>query len=170
RLRRLGRIIGEADRIRLLSPVMHRDLVHELRWTPNEVSTTRDGIDVATLELTPADLAALKMLISWPTMAQLKRIQGGKALRRPAEKSFSQCSAAALIAIPHQGASTYLMGGRALQRTWLTATLYGLAVQPQGVLLYLLARLRRGKSENLAQDDRDLLSQIRDEFRELFEV
>ena len=53
----ISRILGRVDRVRMLSKTMHGDMMSELRWSLEEVERTRDGLDIATLELTPADLA-----------------------------------------------------------------------------------------------------------------
>src|SRR5690606_3879901 len=48
----LAKIIGACDRIRLLNEEGHDDFVnHEMRWTPEEAESKKDGIDVQTLGL-----------------------------------------------------------------------------------------------------------------------
>jgi hypothetical protein len=164
---RVGEWLGHADRVRFLSPLMHAELVRELRWTPAEVARTRDGVDLATLDVSASDRAVLRVLSSPSTMAQLKRLGGGAALERPARNSVAGASALALLTVPGVEHRSYFDGGRQLQRVWLAATSIGLAMQPLGVLPFLLTRLDRGA---LDDDMRAALGPIRDPFRALFGV
>src|SRR5262249_3334409 len=39
----LGELLGRGDRVRLLSPTLHHEMMSELRWTSAEARRTRDG-------------------------------------------------------------------------------------------------------------------------------
>jgi hypothetical protein len=79
-------ILGRGDRMRFASKVMHHELMGEVRWTKEEVERTRDGLDVATLELTPTDLAGMRLVSSWGVMAMAQRIGVGAGLEKPTRK------------------------------------------------------------------------------------
>ncbi|MBI4509167.1 MAG: Rv1355c family protein [Deltaproteobacteria bacterium] len=163
----LGQVLGVADRVRFLSPVMHKELMHELRWTPKEVLATRDGLDLATLEFKAADKAVLRILSSPSAMTYLRKFGGGRALERPSREMLEGASAACLLAVPGFRPRDYFHGGRDMQRVWLFASARGLAVQPFG-LPYLLARLRHG--EGYADDERALLQEVDEKLGHLFPV
>ncbi|MFN7982489.1 MAG: Rv1355c family protein [Vicinamibacterales bacterium] len=165
-LERLGMLHGRADRLRFLSKQMHRELIAEVRWTPAEAEHSRDGLDLRSLELSAADQAALNLLKQWPTLSVLKQTDGGRALEDMTRRMFLASSAIAVLQVPGRTPLDYLEGGRILQRVWLAATGEGVAVHPQGALVYSLARLER-EPESLSADVRDELTRVRDEYREL---
>jgi nitroreductase len=158
----IGAIVGGVDRIMYLSERLHHELTSELRWSQAEVERTCDGIDVATAELAPADLAGLRLLTSWPGMEFLRGIGGGGALEKAAKDAFSRCSAAGLLVMP--GAArpeTYFRGGRALARLWLTATSLKLGIHPMSASVYLFARLERGRGQGFSEDQARALEELR---------
>jgi molybdopterin/thiamine biosynthesis adenylyltransferase len=169
-LARLGSLLGRGDRFGFLTEAIHRSLTAEFKWTPEEVLKTRDGFDVATLELSAADLAALRVCSSWPAMAQLRRFHGGKVFEERARDSMRGAAAAGLLMVDGVGRDAYVRGGRALQRVWLTATARKLAFQPHSAMPYLFARLERGRGVGLTPEDIQILGQLRQEYRQLFDV
>jgi molybdopterin/thiamine biosynthesis adenylyltransferase/nitroreductase len=168
RLAELGEVLGRGDRLRFLSRTMHREMMQELRWSADSVRATRDGLDVATLELTPTDLAGLRVMSSWPAMDLVGRIGGGRALEKPARKAIAAASAVGLVTVPGRTREAYFAGGRAMQRVWLEATARGLAFQPMAPLTYLFARLELGGGEGLAPGEVMALRELRTRFATLF--
>ncbi|MBK9072774.1 MAG: Rv1355c family protein [Myxococcales bacterium] len=140
----LGTWLGEVERLRHLEPRLHAELMADLRFTPHAATATRDGLDVATLEASPTDVAIMRILGNPEAMARLAQVDGGHALKRGAAMAMAQCSAAVLVGVRGGGDHGAFDAGRQLQRVWLAATLCGLAVQPWGALPSLLARLDRG--------------------------
>jgi hypothetical protein len=165
----LGAILGEADRLRFLSQVMHADLLREIRWTAEEAGRTRDGLDLATLEFVPTDLAVFQILASWPTMDRVSRLGGGKALTRASKKAMAGACGAALLTMPGVSHASYLEGGRALQSVWLAATLRGIGVHPLG-LPYMFARLERTFPTGYDEAQERCMRALREEFRAIFAV
>jgi hypothetical protein len=164
----VGAILGAADRLRFLSKRMHAELMSELRFTPEEVERTRDGIDLCTLEPSRADYAAFLLTSSWDRVAFLSALGGGGAFEEGAKKSVAAASAIGLLTFPGTGAGSFFQGGRALQRVWLTASALRLALQPMSAMIYLLARLERGQGEGLEEAERRALADLRDRHRALF--
>jgi molybdopterin/thiamine biosynthesis adenylyltransferase len=165
----LGEILGDADRLRFLSQVMHTDLIREVRWTGAEVSATRDGLDLATLEFTRTDLAVFRILASWPTMNRVGMLGGGRALTRASKKLMAGACAAALVTISGTSKASYFDGGRALQSVWLAATAHGLGVHPLG-LPYMFARLERGVPTGYGPEEERTLRRLRQAYRTVFDV
>lgn len=164
----IAKIIGYGDRLRLMSEPLHRELMGELRWTAVETATRRDGIDVGTLELSEGNIAVLRLLSSWPTLARLRTIGGGGGLESPSRDAIDAASGVALLRRRSTGASTHFHGGRALQRIWLRATSMGLSIQPMSVLVYLFDRIENGDAVGLEEDTRQGLIDLADQFRKLF--
>ena len=169
-LEEIGAILGAGDRVRFLSQQLHREMMSEIRWTAEEVERTRDGIDLETLELSPVDRAGVSLCRSWPAMQLVRRVGGGFALEKMSKKAVAACSGIGLLTMPAASHADFLQGGRALQRTWLTATAHGLAFQPMSSLPYLFARLVRGKGEGLSPKHIEELAKLRTRYEKLFEV
>lgn len=160
-LEETGRILGAGDRLRMLSPRLHQEMMSELRWTPEEVRTTRDGIDIATLEADGTDLAGLSLARHWPHLAFVRQMGGGRAFEEGARSSVAASSGIGCLTIPGTGSQASFDGGRALQRLWLTATSLGLGFQPVTVLLYLFARVEHGDGTGLDATETATLHALR---------
>lgn len=169
RLGRLADLLGPVDRLRFTSRTMHGEMMNEVRWTPHEVELTRDGLDVATLELTPVDLAGLR-LASLGAMELVGKLSGGRALEKPARRSVAGATALGLLSIDGgRSPRTMFEGGRALQRVWLTAGARGYSIQPMTVMVCLFWRLLDGAT-GLNPREISLLKELRPQFVELFDV
>jgi hypothetical protein len=138
-------------------------LTSEIRWDPAAAAATRDGSDLGTLELSAGDRAAMRVIAHWPALRHLRELGAGRALEQPARKAVAAASALGLLTAPGDGPVSYFLGGRAVQRVWLTASARGLAFQPMTALLYLFARAQEG-GEGLAAEERRRLAELRREY------
>jgi hypothetical protein len=140
----VAEVAARAERIRMLHPVGHRDLVREIRWTKAEVERERDGIDLATVELTEAERAGLRML-RFPRVAELlRRWKRGHGLERTTRQALLGASAVGLLTASNDSIRDRFVAGRALERVWLTATRRGVALQPHTSSIFLIARALGG--------------------------
>jgi nitroreductase len=169
-LAEIGALIGAADRLTILDRAIHAETMAGLRWTRAEVEATRDGIDVATLELSPADRAGMRLLSRWRVAEAVAAFGGGRALEKPGHDAIAASSAVALLTVRGTQPGDYFTGGRAVQRMWLTATARGLAIQPMTSLPYLFARFERGGGAGLSEAQRTTLADLRVRYRVLFDV
>lgn len=160
-------LIGEADRVQWLDPAVHREVMAELRWTPEAVLRSRDGLDLATLELAEADRAGLRVIARPDVMATMARLGTGAGLGALSRQWMRSAGAVGLVVQPDGGAGAYFEGGRVAQRVWLAATAAGLALHPMTALPYLLARLAEAP-ETLAAWQHEALARVRESFRALF--
>lgn len=163
-------ILGPGDRMRFVSKLMHGELMAEIRWSRAEVERTKDGLDVATLELGAVDLAGLRLATSMGAMELVGRLGGGRALEKPTRNSIAGASAMGLLTIPggHTPRAMFA-GGRALQRLWLTATSQGYWLQPMTALVCLFWRLLDG-APGLTKDQANLLHSLRQKYQTVFDV
>lgn len=168
RLAAVGEVLGAGDRLRLLSPVMHREMMSELRWSRADVLRTRDGLDIRSLDLDDSDRAGLEVMASWQVMELVGRFGGGRGLAKLAKKSVAGASAVGLLSMPRARPLDFFHGGRVLQRVWLEASARGYALQPMTALLYMFARLVRGGGEGFRDDERAELTTLRARHEELF--
>ncbi|MDJ0840348.1 MAG: Rv1355c family protein [Acidobacteriota bacterium] len=163
-----GAIIGRGDRLRMLNQRLHADMMQELRWPAEEAGGRADGISPAELELTPVDLAGLRLCRQWDGLEPVKQWQGGAGLEKMSKKAIRAASAVGLVTMPRARPIDCFNGGRAVERAWLAATREGLAVQPMAVLPYLFARLSGSDGAGLDEDLRAGLLSLRPRFERLF--
>ncbi len=169
-LEAMADILGPGDRLRFVSKVMHPELIHEIRWSPVEVEQTRDGIDVATLELSAVDLIGLRLASSMGVMDLVGKVGGGRSLEKPARKMIASASAVGLITCSGEhNFRSMIAGGRAMQRVWLRATALGYSFQPMTALICLFWRLLDG-APNLKPREKEVLEELRAQYLKLFDV
>ncbi|MHB1584105.1 MAG: Rv1355c family protein [Acidimicrobiales bacterium] len=128
RLDQLAEVLGESERIRFLTPWLHAEMVGELRWPG--IDSLERGIDVRTLELTPADQATLAVARRPEVMAHLADWGAGGALGAHARTAVTTASALAVVTVEGAEPSDFVTGGSAVERMWLAAQRAGVAVQP----------------------------------------
>jgi hypothetical protein len=131
-LRGLGQALGALDRVRFLSERLRRELIGELRFDGAEAAATRDGIDVASLELDAADRAAMDVLRTGAGMDLLARLGRGHGLGNASRDAFAGAGGAVVLRAHGVDRAALVETGRGLMRLWLEATRRGLAVHPWG--------------------------------------
>jgi nitroreductase len=160
-------VMGRCDRYLLLTPDGHRDTMGELRFDGDTVMQTRDGLDVDSLEVSPAERAVLAVLADWEVMACVRRVGGGGGLELMARRAVAGSVALGMLFQPGTADSSFVCGGRAVQRMWLTATRLGLAIHPWAALPYLITRLEKG-GEGMVDEERTWFARLRGDYRQLF--
>ena len=164
-LAEIGAVVGVCDRIRLCSELMHRELMAEVRWTPEEAARTGDGVDVQTLEAHAAQIWVLKRLSNYRNVQRLMRLGVQKPFEQMGADSVRKSSAVGLLTVPGTSHQDYFTGGRALSSVWLTSTALELGFQPLAVVPYMFARLLRGagftsEQESLLRAQRARLGKV----------
>ncbi len=161
-------MLAEGDRFRFLQPRLHRELLSEVRFDDEAVARTRDGIDLASLEMDPTQVAGMRMLRRRDFVEQMAVMDTGQGLGRTTRLAVAASSALVVLrSSATSGPEAFLAGGRALARVWARATDLGLAFQPLSALLYLLERLADG-GEGLTEAEARHLATIGDRFAEAF--
>jgi nitroreductase len=120
-------LLAESDRMRYLSPQLHREMMSELRWPGEPLET---GIDIRTLELDSTDLSKLAVARRADIMRHLASWNAGNALGEVTHDRVESSSALAVVTIEGTDPASYIRGGAAVERVWLTAERAGLAIQP----------------------------------------
>ena len=164
-------VLAETDRMRFLTPEIHREMMNELRWPGRDSIDT--GIDVRTLELDGADLAALSLARRADVMKQLADWDAGSALGDHTRASVSSSSALVAVTAPGTGPADFVRCGGAVMRTWLAAEAAGLSVHPVSPLFIyahgqenfhaLVGARFAGRLASLASTFRSLLGVTPDE-------
>ncbi len=160
-LMKLARIISEAERIRVLNPIGHRELFHkEMRWTPEEAKATRDGLDIATLELKLSEQTGFAVAADREAMDLVEQWNGGGAFTKLSMDGMRAASAVVLITSDGSDARTLLNAGRALERVWLTASELGLAAHPVSAPILLAHHIRHGNGIGFSAGERKRLLEL----------
>ena len=162
-LSRAATIFGAADRIRYLTPQLHKEMFSELRWPGDPDSDT--GIDVHTLELDASDLALFDIVRRPDVMAYLAEWNAGSALGDGMRDQVLDSSALAVITVTGERLSDYASGGSAVEAVWILAQREGLAVRPLSPV-FLHARNTADLNE-LSAGFADELGQLQSDFARL---
>ena len=164
---RLGELLAASDRIRFLTPTLHREMFSELRFPGRDA--VDQGIDVRTLELGPSELASLELLARPEVMAHLADWRAGQALGLRSRAGVGTSSAIAAIVVPRADPIAYVRGGAAVERFWLTSEVQGLAVHPVSpVFLYAIDEEER--LGLVGERNIDALAEMTHRFNDLFEL
>ncbi|CAJ1585951.1 Rv1355c family protein [[Mycobacterium] wendilense] len=121
-------ILAATDRIRYLTPHLHREMISELRWPTDPEPDT--GIDVGLLGLDESDLAVLEVLRRSDVMAHLARWDAGSALGEEVGERIRVSSGLGVVWVDGQALLDYARGGQGAEAVWVAAAARGLAVQP----------------------------------------
>lgn len=156
-------LLAEADRIRYLTPTLHREMISELRWPGDPAPDS--GLDVTSLGLDPADLVLLDILRRPDVMAKLSDWNAGAALGEDTYERVTGSSAVAVVSIPGRRLTDYAQAGSAVEALWVHAQKHGLAVQPVSPV-FLYAHDDRDREE-LSAAHADALRDLQYAFRQL---
>lgn len=134
-LSKAAAIFAEADRIRYLTPQLHREMFSELRFPG--IGDQDTGLDVRSLELDASRLALIDVLRRADVMEHLAEWNAGSALGDDTRDRVLASSALAVITVSGDSLLDYARGGSAVEAVWIAAQREGLAVQPLSpVFLY----------------------------------
>lgn len=137
--KRFGKLIASTDSLRFRTQAFHEELYRQLRFKRSEVESTRDGLDVRTLELPPGVTTMLRLLKYWRVMQMVHSLRMTPLLTMPSKVAVERSGAIAVISVPNASTADFLAGGRAIQRLWLQANSSGLSMHPLGSLpIFLL--------------------------------
>jgi molybdopterin/thiamine biosynthesis adenylyltransferase len=153
---RAAAILAAADRIRYLTPRLHKEMFAELR-SPDDPSA-ESGIDVRSMELDPADLELLHILRRPEVMSNLAAWNAGSALGDNTYEQVTASAAVGVISVRGRSLLDYARAGSAVESVWIRAQQHGLAVQPiSPAFLYALGdEDLRELSPAFAEDLREL--------------
>jgi len=132
-LTKLGAILGRVDRGRWVEETLHEEIIKELRRDRSDALATGDGLELASLELPPADAAGLAVLVHRRHLDAIRAVDGGLGLATGSVDDLAASDAFAVLEGglgDEEAAETWLAGGRIVARVWTAANALGLAVHP----------------------------------------
>lgn len=139
----LARAASLNDRLLFEIKTLHNGFFDSIRWTEREAEESRDGLFLKTLELGPMT-PTFKAMGSWSAARVMNMLGASRTAPFHSYWTFMRSAAFGFLQMSQTGPETFVSGGRALQRVWLTTTSLGLSLQPMVGMLYLLPYLRHG--------------------------
>lgn len=171
RMEKIAGIAGKAERLRMFIPQGHSDLFdRELRWDEESAMSTKDGLDIRTLDLGVKDQVGFRVIKDSRAISLVSQWNAGKALERMTRELMDSASALLLITGSQFSPEACVNAGRAIERLWLTAEKHGVALQPVMAAVFHFARLRHGKGEGLPDNVRKEFEQLHTEFIDTFNL
>jgi molybdopterin/thiamine biosynthesis adenylyltransferase len=133
----ISEIIAEVERLRMLHPRGHSDFVDELRWTKEDVESTGDGIDIATINLSPLEMAGMLISRDPSVMDELDRKEEGNNFKKLSKRAIKVASHLGVLVVKSDKLMKWFEGGRALERIWIKANNLGIQFQPHSPISFL---------------------------------
>ncbi|MEJ2691810.1 MAG: hypothetical protein P8166_01855 [Candidatus Thiodiazotropha sp.] len=130
-------------------------LLRELRWSKQEVQSTRDGIDLKTLEISKAGEQFLRLLHRMPRLVSLLPEVFLKRFTRPPILGSSHLGLVSLESTYSDHAM--FQAGRHTQRLWLKSTVENIAFQPYTVLTFNLLRVLLAAGEGFTSSEQAMI-------------
>ncbi|WP_439475312.1 Rv1355c family protein [Algoriphagus formosus] len=169
-LERLSEILGGMDRMRLFHQQGLQDFIHELRWNDKEAKESSDGIDIATLELSGTEKAAMGLLRDPRTVKFFRKFLMGYGLTKISHSTLMASSAIFLLQSKKYTASSVLEAGRILQRIWVKSNMMGMSFQPVTASLFIFHRVNREKDHGFTEKEEQIIKKHHETLRKLFQI
>lgn len=164
----IAKIIMAVDQIRTQNKSLHEHLHRMIRYSSQEATAKGDGLPLKNLEAGIAGELFLKFTRPWNIMNILNRSGISKLVAFHSYKGVVRSSGIALLTVHNTDWESFLSGGRALERAWLTLTRFGVSVQPMtAITLFWLRWLLKGKDQ-FPLDQQKILESVWEKFQELF--
>ena len=168
KMRELGRLVGMGNRVRFEHKPFHQEFYHNVRFTPHEVESSRDGLDLATLQLPWGVGSILTQLRKWQRMRVANCLGFSRSVARQAEKEICRSGALGVLTVEVADVESFLEGGRALQRVWLATTKAGLGFHPAAALAVFLAHVRQSDGTHLSSRHWQMARNMHERFYRLY--
>lgn len=167
-LEALAKVTGGMDRMRLFHEQGLVDFINEVRWNDKEAKETLDGIDIATLELSGTERAAMGLLKDPRTVRFFRKFLMGYGLTKISKDTITTASSIYLLQGDQFDPSTYLNAGRVLQRIWLWTNLNGMSFQPVTASLFIFHKINMDPDHGFSKEEESGILELKNAFNLLF--
>lgn len=164
----IAQLVGIGNRIRFEFQPFHQEFYNNVRITADEVAKTRDGLDLATLQLPPGVATIMAMLKKWPRMKVANWLGFSHGVARQAAAEMRCSGAIGILTVDAATSESFLNGGRALQRLWLAATAAKLGFHPAAALAVFLAYAERTNGARLLPKHQRMAEDMQQRFCRLY--
>lgn len=160
-------LVGIGNRLRFEHRAFHREFYEQARFSSADALQTRDGLEIASLQLPPGVPTLLWALRGWRRTELANRFGYSRGVGRQAAREVRGSGAIGFMTLHDATWNQFLGGGRALERVWLAATSKGLCFHPTASLSVFLAHGRR-EGSNLPEKQSRLVVQMCERFERLY--
>lgn len=157
KMRLLAKAVAIHDRMLFENENLHHFVFEHIRWSEKESSRTKDGMPIKTMGLNSLQIPAFKLLRNWGLVSFLNIFGLSRMLPFQSYKLCLGSSAMGLIQMPGATPEDFVLGGRILQRLWLTATKHGLAFHPMTGITFLIQRFYLDREPDFSEAHKKLL-------------
>lgn len=168
KLEELGEIIAECDKVRLLNELGHEEFYHEIRWNKEQAEQTKDGVEVAAVDITMGDIAGLSVAKDWKAVELLAKWKKGGAFKKMSLKSVKSASAIVIFTIPEFTHTMLINAGMAVEKAWVFANKEGVSVHPMLSPAFFFNRMIHGNGADMTTEVVDDLKKLRERFLNIF--
>ena len=170
-IQKMADIAGRAEKLRMFVPEGHADLFRrEIRWDAESAINTRDGLDIRTLDLKAKDAVGFRVIQDPRAIQLVAGWKMGKSLEDMSKNLVATSSAVCLFMVPEFTPENCVAVGHALERIWLVAEKYKIALQPMMATILHLIRLNHGGGDAMPPDVREEFVTLQKEFVQLFNL
>jgi len=167
-LSEMGKIIAACDKIRILQEQGHEEFYSEIRWDSEQAIQHRDGVELASVDLTQSEIAGFKVARDWNAVKLLSQWDKGDAFMKLSTKAVDSASSIVVFAIPEFNNKELIAGGRAVERAWIYANTNGISVHPILSSAFFFSRLVHGNGVDFPPHVVDKLKHLREQFNSIF--
>ena len=146
--KKVAEALSSNERLLLENRVIHDFLFANIRWSETEEREKKRGLYAKTLELKPPQLAVFSFCRSWVVSKILCSLGLSKIMAKDTSTLYANSPLIGAVVISDDKDESFINGGRAIQRLWLTTTALGLSFQPVTGLPYLWQRLAAGDNSS----------------------
>lgn len=140
-LERLAVLDANSSYIRLEHWPLYDELFDILRFSREEVESTRYGLDFESLGVPAAAVFIARQLRYAVVNKAVSRLGIGRLIAKMLASRLPKAGAICLVTALQRNPVAYMEAGRAMEQLWLAATAEGLSVHPYGVLPQYLTKV-----------------------------
>jgi tRNA A37 threonylcarbamoyladenosine dehydratase len=169
-LAKLAEIVGGMDRMRFFHEQGLADFIKEVRWTEKDAAELKDGIDIATLELSGTERAAMGLLKDPRTVRFFRKFLMGYGLTKISKDTLTTSSAVLVLGSKEYSAREYLKAGQVLQRIWIKANMMGISFQPVSAMIFIFHKVSMEQNHGFTKGEEIEVNKFKAEFDQVFKM
>jgi len=167
-MKKVARIVFQADRIRTEFRPLHEHLMKMIRFSDKEAIKTKDGFPIKNLEAGIAGEIFLRLTKPWTMMNIANKVGLGRIVAFHAYQGLMRSSGIGLLTINGTTGDMFVKGGQALERMWLTMESLGMKMQPMTAVTLFNMRLKFGDKKKFLEKHLRRIESLQAEFERCF--
>jgi nitroreductase len=150
-VKNLARVVSAGEKLALENKSIHDFLFSHVTWSKEE-DAQKHGFFIDTFEFSPPQRAAFRLFSYWSILKLFLPFGIANLIAKDMEKVHATSAAFGAIIIPNNSDEAFLRAGMLLERLWLTATSFGLALQPTTGLHFFAQPILAGDTFSLSDE------------------